>query len=139
MSSLQITNCHRMGISAFCRPTLHTWFSSPWRTRLRRGFRCAAVFQSGHNRWSKIKHDKGDNDAAKSKARSCLSQDIVTASRRENEYPRQGRAKYADQQQLVAPIRLSIHVLSRPWQMPKKQLSPKPPWNQPSLEDREDL
>ncbi|KKY25444.1 hypothetical protein UCRPC4_g01708 [Phaeomoniella chlamydospora] len=34
---------------------------------------------SGHNRWSKIKHDKGANDAAKSKERSIISKDITLA------------------------------------------------------------
>lgn len=38
-------------------------------------------FLSGHNRWSKIKHDKGRVDAAKNRARSIFSSEIATASR----------------------------------------------------------
>ena len=37
--------------------------------------------QSGHNRWSKIKHDKGKNDAAKNRQRSAFAQEIATTSR----------------------------------------------------------
>ncbi|ETI23681.1 hypothetical protein G647_05484 [Cladophialophora carrionii CBS 160.54] len=36
---------------------------------------------SGHSKWAKIKHDKGKNDIAKSKARTHLSADIIMASR----------------------------------------------------------
>jgi YebC/PmpR family DNA-binding regulatory protein len=37
--------------------------------------------KSGHNRWSKIKHDKGKKDAAKHRERSVFSQEIYTASK----------------------------------------------------------
>ncbi|GAB7366070.1 hypothetical protein MBLNU230_g7637t1 [Neophaeotheca triangularis] len=36
---------------------------------------------SGHNRWSKIKHDKGKADAAKNRQRSIFASEIATASR----------------------------------------------------------
>ncbi|KAK4968174.1 hypothetical protein LTR66_007331 [Elasticomyces elasticus] len=44
-------------------------------------FSSSAQDQSGHSRWSKIKHDKGTNDAAKNKQRSTFAQEITTASR----------------------------------------------------------
>lgn len=39
------------------------------------------ALQSGHNRWSKIKHDKAKADAGKTKQRSMYAQEIATASR----------------------------------------------------------
>ncbi|KAI9754963.1 MAG: hypothetical protein M1815_005277 [Lichina confinis] len=36
---------------------------------------------SGHNRWSKIKHDKGKNDAQKNSQRSLLSKEIAYAAK----------------------------------------------------------
>lgn len=36
---------------------------------------------SGHNRWSKIKHDKGKADAHKNRQRSIFAQEIATASK----------------------------------------------------------
>ncbi|KAK2747099.1 hypothetical protein FQN57_002354 [Myotisia sp. PD_48] len=41
----------------------------------------SATLQSGHNRWSTIRHDKGKNDAAKSKERQIISHNIVQASK----------------------------------------------------------
>lgn len=46
-----------------------------------RSLSCSAITRSGHNRWSKIKHDKGKEDAIKSKARGFLSEDVTMASR----------------------------------------------------------
>ena len=46
-----------------------------------RGFATSALLNSGHNRWSKIKHDKGKNDAVKNRQRSAFAQEIATASR----------------------------------------------------------
>lgn len=46
-----------------------------------RGFTSTGTFQSGHNRWSKIKHDKAKVDAGKNKQRSIFSAEIATASR----------------------------------------------------------
>ena len=43
---------------------------------------------SGHSKWAKIKHDKGKNDMAKSRARTQLSSDIIMASRREDSLSR---------------------------------------------------
>ena len=36
---------------------------------------------SGHNRWSKIKHDKGANDKPKSRERTLLSHAVFLASK----------------------------------------------------------
>ncbi|KAK3115506.1 hypothetical protein LTR53_005082 [Teratosphaeriaceae sp. CCFEE 6253] len=41
----------------------------------------SATLASGHNRWSKIKHDKGKADATKNKQRSIFSQEIALASK----------------------------------------------------------
>ncbi len=41
----------------------------------------SGALHSGHNRWSKIKHDKGANDRIKSKERTILSQVIMFASK----------------------------------------------------------
>ena len=46
-----------------------------------RGLTTTASAQSGHSRWSKIKHDKGKNDAAKHHQRSMFSKEIATASK----------------------------------------------------------
>ncbi|KAK3700680.1 hypothetical protein LTR37_015869 [Vermiconidia calcicola] len=48
---------------------------------LLRGFSTAPASFSGHNRWSKIKHDKGKNDALKNRQRSVFAQEIATASK----------------------------------------------------------
>ncbi|KAI5296535.1 hypothetical protein KEM52_000718 [Ascosphaera acerosa] len=37
--------------------------------------------QSGHSKWSTIKHDKAKNDKAKSRERSLISKDIIAASK----------------------------------------------------------
>ncbi|QSZ37841.1 hypothetical protein DSL72_008941 [Monilinia vaccinii-corymbosi] len=42
-------------------------------------FSTTSVISSGHNRWSKIKHDKGAVDAKKTKARSIIAHDIALA------------------------------------------------------------
>ena len=42
-------------------------------------FSSSSHLQSGHNRWSKIRHDKGKNDANKSVEFSRLSQEICSA------------------------------------------------------------
>ncbi|CAL3966090.1 unnamed protein product [Diplocarpon coronariae] len=54
----------------------------------RRDFLCSRCLfsttlsaQSGHNRWSKIKHDKGAVDAKKNVQRSALSREIILASK----------------------------------------------------------
>lgn len=44
-------------------------------------FSSTATTCSGHNRWSKIRHDKGKNDAAKNRQRSVFAQEIATASK----------------------------------------------------------
>lgn len=47
-----------------------------------KAFTTSASVTSGHNRWSKIKHDKGKEDAAKTKQRSIISHEIAQASKR---------------------------------------------------------
>ncbi|RPB16099.1 DUF28-domain-containing protein [Morchella conica CCBAS932] len=44
-------------------------------------FSTSSVSQSGHNRWSKIRHDKGANDAKRGSAFSKISQEISYASK----------------------------------------------------------
>ncbi|RMY66695.1 hypothetical protein D0863_08256 [Hortaea werneckii] len=46
-----------------------------------RTFTTSASLFSGHNRWSKIKHDKGKADAAKNKQRSVFAAELSTASK----------------------------------------------------------
>jgi len=50
-------------------------------TICRRNLSTTPPILSGHNKWSSIKHDKGRNDAARSKQRALLSQEIVNASK----------------------------------------------------------
>lgn len=61
-----------------------TRFSDPYTCSACRRCRflsTSASLQSGHNKWSTIKHDKGKNDAAKNKQRSIFSHEISTASK----------------------------------------------------------
>jgi transcriptional/translational regulatory protein YebC/TACO1 len=44
-------------------------------------FSTTSIAQSGHNRWSKIKHDKGAVDAKKNVQRSALSKEIALVSK----------------------------------------------------------
>lgn len=46
-----------------------------------RCFSASASLGSGHNRWSKIKHDKGKADALKNRQRSMFAQELATASK----------------------------------------------------------
>lgn len=46
-----------------------------------RTFTTTPLLPSGHNRWSKIKHDKAKTDSAKNKQRSLFSQELATLSR----------------------------------------------------------
>ncbi|KAK4550854.1 hypothetical protein LTR36_000434 [Oleoguttula mirabilis] len=52
-----------------------------WQTHRARGLATTATLRSGHNRWSKIKHDKGKADAVKNRQRSIFAQEIATASK----------------------------------------------------------
>jgi hypothetical protein len=45
-------------------------------------FSTTSAVQSGHSRWSKIKHDKGKADHSKGSQRNLLSKDIALASKR---------------------------------------------------------
>ncbi|TVY47252.1 putative transcriptional regulatory protein [Lachnellula occidentalis] len=44
-------------------------------------FSTSSILQSGHNRWSKIKHDKGTADAKRSTQNSFFSREIAMASK----------------------------------------------------------
>jgi hypothetical protein len=44
-------------------------------------FSTSSAVRSGHNRWSKIKHDKGNADAKKTAQRSALAKEISDASK----------------------------------------------------------
>ncbi|KAL9120132.1 MAG: hypothetical protein Q9187_003314 [Circinaria calcarea] len=46
-----------------------------------RAFSSYNALCSGHNRWSKIKHDKGKVDAARNKQRSSLAKELATISK----------------------------------------------------------
>lgn len=46
-----------------------------------RHFHASCTNASGHSRWSKIKHDKGKNDAFKNRQRSIFAAEISTASK----------------------------------------------------------
>jgi hypothetical protein len=48
----------------------------------RRSFFSGPALQSGHNKWSKIKHDKAVKDNQKAKARSELAKLITLYSKR---------------------------------------------------------
>jgi hypothetical protein len=45
------------------------------------GLSTSGALASGHNRWSKIKHEKGAVDAKKNKQRSIFAHEIATASK----------------------------------------------------------
>lgn len=55
--------------------------NSGFHVRCTRSFATTSTTQSGHSRWSTIKHDKGKNDAAKNKQRTIFSKDIANASK----------------------------------------------------------
>lgn len=70
--------------SAFgLRLTRRPGLSSRWVCDTCRSFHVSAATQSGHSRWSTIKHDKAKNDKAKSKERGILTQELINASQRE--------------------------------------------------------
>ncbi|PGH17257.1 hypothetical protein AJ80_04899 [Polytolypa hystricis UAMH7299] len=46
-----------------------------------RNFGTFPSLQAGHNRWSKIKHDKGRDDAIKGRERASISKEIMLASK----------------------------------------------------------
>nr|OQO16718.1 hypothetical protein B0A51_16748 [Rachicladosporium sp. CCFEE 5018] len=46
-----------------------------------RSFATTPILCSGHNRWSKIKHDKGKVDAAKHRQRSVFAQELALSSK----------------------------------------------------------
>ncbi|KAI4643445.1 uncharacterized protein J4E78_009914 [Alternaria triticimaculans] len=58
------------------------YVSRPRQWRMQEQVRCLSTtpnLQSGHSKWSSIKHDKAKNDAGKSKQRSIMTRDITNA------------------------------------------------------------
>jgi hypothetical protein len=55
---------------------------SPARAQCRRTFVASPVLPAGHNKWSKIRHDKAANDAKKSASRSFYTNNITLYSKR---------------------------------------------------------
>lgn len=68
---------HRMGPRSVLRIKTCRWSSLPQT----RSFTASRSANSGHNRWSKIKHDKGAADARKSKERTKLAYEVFIASK----------------------------------------------------------
>ncbi|KAI4791138.1 YebC-like protein, partial [Aureobasidium sp. EXF-8845] len=66
---------------SLARPCRHAYRCLSRRPNTSRSFHQAATCQSGHSRWSKIKHDKAKVDSSKNKARSIFAQEIATASK----------------------------------------------------------
>lgn len=66
---------------SLARPCRHTCRCLSRRATTIRNFHETAASQSGHSRWSTIKHDKAKADASKNKARSVFAQEIATASK----------------------------------------------------------
>ncbi|DAA76667.1 TPA_exp: Uncharacterized protein A8136_7344 [Trichophyton benhamiae CBS 112371] len=66
-----------LGRRLFSSPRIHP----SWTCSSCRYISSSQILQSGHNRWSTIRHDKGKNDAAKSKERQIFSKDIIQASK----------------------------------------------------------
>jgi YebC/PmpR family DNA-binding regulatory protein len=80
MFSHHTTMAPSRGITVFRSLTRSTL--SPTRpTPPHRLFTTTPTHLSGHNRWSKIKHDKGKADAHKNRQRSIFAQEIATASK----------------------------------------------------------
>ncbi len=48
----------------------------------RRTFSASPDLQSGHNKWSKIRHKKGANDVKKNKVRTLFAKNITLYSKR---------------------------------------------------------
>lgn len=73
---------HRIATSFVCQQcqlraaARHIPYSSPTRA-----FASNAVLSSGHNRWSKIKHDKAKVDAKQNRQRSIFAHEIANASK----------------------------------------------------------
>ncbi|KAI1914036.1 hypothetical protein LOZ61_002454 [Ophidiomyces ophidiicola] len=53
----------------------------PWTCRTFRNFCYTASLHAGHSKWANTKHVKSRNDAAKSKERQVISQELIQASK----------------------------------------------------------
>lgn len=56
--------------------------TAPVCAQCRRAFVSSPVLQAGHNKWSKIRHDKAVNDAKKNAARTVFAKNIALYSKR---------------------------------------------------------
>jgi hypothetical protein len=75
---------HRFSFG-YARPHVYICRQCIYFTRLQ-SFSKLAALQSGHNRWSKIRHDKAKNDMGKNRLRSVLANEIATASKCNTNY-----------------------------------------------------
>ena len=98
----------------FARSTATSFVCSQCRRQgaIRR-FTTPTAAQSGHNRWSKIKHDKAKHDAATNKHRTLLSKDISFAS----------QSKLTSE---LEPARKPDNDLYSVWTGPQCEPSPRP-------------
>lgn len=55
---------------------------SPVCAQCRRTFGSSAALRAGHNKWSKIRHDKAANDLKKNAARTIFTKNIAFCSKR---------------------------------------------------------
>lgn len=62
--------------------TRSTTLSSSICAQCRRGFVTSAILESGHNKWSKIRHDKAANDLKKNATRTLFAKNITLYSKR---------------------------------------------------------
>ena len=69
-------------IKSYGRQVFRLVRGSPTSKNAIQTFATSSTVFSGHNRWSKIKHDKGKVDGAKTKQRSALSKELTIASKR---------------------------------------------------------
>ncbi|KAK6822979.1 hypothetical protein PG987_014524 [Apiospora arundinis] len=79
ISSTICTQCRRQQQQQ--QPAFASSSSSSSSVAGRNSFSTSAAQLSGHNKWSKIKHDKGRADAKKSAQRGLLTKDIQLATR----------------------------------------------------------
>ena len=67
--------------NALLRP-FHSNTASQICAQCRRSFLTSLPLQSGHNKWSKIKHEKAANDRKKNTMRATFGKDIAILSKR---------------------------------------------------------
>lgn len=83
-SSLTVTRASLLTRSSLCLHS-HLKPSRPAPSRLRR-FSTTPTLESGHSKWSTIKHDKAKNDAQRNKTALKYAGQIAVAARRKSYY-----------------------------------------------------